>query len=166
MDDKEQRLLEARLSKLESQVDFLMKINGLDLSALRTVPDHELLKHYQDAVQLLALPTGKIPAEIAQRWSELFLQFSEYEMIRLQDIVEYEHTWEPIYLLCLRMMTVVRQHKELPSDAGLQQLYAILDRGRMNLRDSAIVMIKRHPETLPARTKVLLKGDDLANYIQ
>lgn len=166
MDDKEKRLMGARISKLESQVAFLMRINGLDLSALRSISDAELLKHYQDATQLLALPPGHIPPEVAQRWSEIFLQFSEYELIRLQDIVGYEHTWEPIYLLCLRMMTVVRQHKDLPSDVGLQQLYAILDRGRQNIRDAAIVMIKRHPEGLPPRTKMLLKGDDLSNYLQ
>ena len=157
----EQDLLEARLSVLERQMAFLLRINGLDLSALREVPDEELLKYYQDAVQLLGLRARQIPPEASERWAELFCQLSEVELVRLQHLVEYDHTWEPFYHLCIRMMTSVRQNRELSSDLGLQQLYAFLEKGRRNVRDAAVIMIKKHPDTLPKKAKILLRDNDL-----
>jgi hypothetical protein len=162
MDKEESRLMEARLATLERHVDFLMHINGLDLSALRTAPDAELLKYYQDAVQLLGLSAQQVPPEVISRWAELFLQLSEVEFVRLQNIVDYDHTWEPFYHLCLRLMTAVRQSRSLSRDVGMQHLYASLDRGRRNLRDSAILNIRKYPDTLPKKAKILLQDDDLA----
>ena len=152
-------LLQARISKLERQVEFLMRINGLDLSSLRTVSDEDLLKCYQDAVQLIGIGASKIPPEAIERWGELFLQISEIEVVRLQGIVEYHHTWEPFYLLCTMCLTAVRHHKEFGADIGLQQLYALLDRGRRNLRETAVIICKLHPEDLPDRARILLEGD-------
>ena len=162
MDEEQQRLLEARISVLERQVQFLLRVNGIDLSALRDVPDEKLLKYYRDAVQLLGFRSEQFPPEIIERWAQLFCQLSEYETARLQNIVDYEHTWEPFYHLCIRMMTTVRQHSDFASDIGLQHLYGLLDRSRKNLREIAIIMIKRHPETLPPKAKILLKEESVS----
>jgi len=157
----EQDLLQARVDQLEKQVSFLLRINGLDLSALRTVPDEQLLKLYQDAVQLLGLLQRQIPPEVIERWAELFLQLSEYEMVRLQGVIDYKHTWEPFYHLCIKLMTNVRQHPKMGEDLGLLQLYALLDKGRRNLRGIAVIMCKKYPEDLPMKARVILKGDEL-----
>lgn len=156
-------LLEARIAVLERQMGFLLRINGLDLSALREVPDEELLKYYQDAVQLLGLRANQIPPEAAERWAELFCQLSEVELVRLQQLVDYDHTWEPFYHLCIRMMTSVRQNKKLAEDLTLQHLYAFLEKGRRNVRDAAVIMIQKYPDTLPRKAKILLREDDLAS---
>lgn len=159
MSKEQQRLLEARVSVLERQVQFLLRVNGLDLSALRNVPDESLLKYYRDAVQLLGLKAEQYPPEVVERWAQLFCQLSEYETARLQNIVDYAHTWEPFYHLCVRMMTSIRQHKDFASDVGLQHLYALLDKSRKNLREVAIISIRAYPETLPPKAKVLLKEE-------
>ena len=160
MSKTQQRLLEARVSVLERQVQFLLRVNGLDLSALRNVPDEDLLKYYRDAVQLLGLKAKQYPPEAVERWAQLFCQLSEYETARLQNIVDYAHTWEPFYHLCVRMMTAVRQHKDFASDVGLQHLYALLDKSRKNLREVAIISIKAYPEALPPKARVLLKEEN------
>jgi hypothetical protein len=159
--DQDLALMRARIDKLEKQVDFLLRINGLDLSALRSVSNEVLLRYYQDAVQLLGLGTDQLPPEAIERWAELFLQLSEYEMVRLQGIVDYNHTWEPFYHLTIKLMTSVRQHKDLAGDIGLQHLYATLERGRKVIRDVAVLMCKRHPEDLPERARLLLKDGEL-----
>lgn len=156
------RKLEARIGNLERQVRFLLQVNGLDLSALREAPDDELLKYYQDVVQLLGLRGEQFAPEIMQVWGELFCQISEYELTRLQEIVEYDHTWEPFYQLCRKMMTALRQHKGFAKDTVLKNLYALLDKARKNLRDSAVIMIKKYPQELPQVAKVLLKDGPLA----
>lgn len=165
MAEEDLRLLEARLSSLERQVQFLLRINGLDLSALRSTSNEKLLKYYQDAVQLLGLKSKQYPPELVEQWADLFAQLSEYECTRLQLIVDYEHTWEPFYHLCVRMMTGLRQHKDMPTDVGMQHLYAFLDRSRKNLRDVAVMMIKKYPDTIPTKAKTLLEGDDLSAYL-
>jgi hypothetical protein len=165
-DETKFRRLEAKIEDLEAQVRFLMQINGIDLSALRTAPDEVILGLYRDAVQLLGLPGRTFDPEVVKRWSELFIQLSEYELIRIQGMVDYDHTWEPFLQLCIRMMTSVRQHEDMATSIGMQHLYALLDRGRKNLRDAAVVMIKRFPDGLTKEAKILLQDDDLAPALQ
>ena len=162
MDKEQQRLLEARVSVLERQVQFLLRINGIDLSALREVSDKQLLKYYRDVVQLLGLRNKQYPPEVIEQWAQFFCQLSEYETARLQNIVDYEHTWEPFYHLCVKMATTIRQHKDFAVDLGLQHLYGLLDKSRKNLREIAIIMIKKYPEKLPPKVKILLKEDTLS----
>lgn len=164
--EAEERLLEARVSELEKQVRFLLHINGLDVSAMRSAPDKTLLSIYQGAVQLLGIDRKKLNPESIKLWAEYFMQFSEYEFVRLQNIIDYDHTWEPLYHLCVKMMTTIRQHKNLPHDVGLQHLYAYLNKGRRNLRDSAIIMAKKYPKNLPPHAKILLKNDDPVEFLQ
>ena len=161
-EDRAKDLLEARVSYLEGLVKFLLHVNGLDYSALRDLPDQELLKYYQDAVQLLSLQSGSFPPEIIDLWAPTYIQLSEFEILRLRDIVEYHHTWEPFYTLCLKMMTALRQNPQLGSSMRLQQLYIYLEKGRRNLRDIAVVMSRKYPDALSQKAKALLTTDDLA----
>lgn len=162
MDKKQQRLLEARISILEKQVQFLLRVNGIDLSALRDVSDEQLLKYYRDIVQLLGLKRKQYPPEVVEQWAQLFCQLSEFEIARLQNLVDYEHTWEPFYHLCIKMMTTIRQHKDFAVDLGLQHLYGLLEKSRKNLRDIAIIMVDKYPDRLPLKVKTLLKTETLS----
>lgn len=156
-----ERLLESRVSVLERQVQFLLRVNGIDLSALRDAPDKQLLKYYRDVVQLLGLRRKQYPTEGIEQWAQLFCQLSEFEIVRLQNIVDYEHTWEPFYHLCVKMTTAVRQRKEFATDRGLQHLYGLLDKARKNLREIAVITIKKYPGKLPPKVKALLKEEKL-----
>jgi hypothetical protein len=154
----------ARIRILEKQVAFLLKINGLDLSALRNAPDQELLEWYRNAVTSLGL-SKPFPPEMISPWTEFFLQVSELEFRRLAGLVDYHHTWEPFYQICVKFMTDVRQHKDFGTDHHLNQLYALLDKGRRNLREAAVMILTDHPEGLPDRTKALLRCDRLLSAL-
>ena len=155
------RLLDARIDGLEKQVAFLLRVNGLDLSHFRSVKDDALLQLYQDAVQLVAVVQRGIALELIDRWAEYFIQLSEYEFTRLQPIVSFDHTWEPFFLLCTKMMTQVRHDPKMPESTRIQQLYALLDKGRKNLRDAAVIMCRKYPGTLTKRGMVMIKDGDL-----
>ena len=62
-------------------------------------------------------------------------------------------------------MTSIRQPPKFGADTGMHQLYAFLDRGRREMRNVAVVMIKKYPEGLPPKAKVLLKDDDPLAYL-
>jgi len=153
--------LAARTANIEKQLSFVLKILGMDLSALREAPDTELVKYYRDAIQLLGLRENQFAPEIIELWAELFCQFTEYEFVRLQELVEYDHTWEPFYQLCTRMMTALRHRKGFAQDSLLKNLYAYLNKGLKNLRGSAVLMMDKYPQTLSEKAKILLKEDDL-----
>ncbi|CAB4131655.1 hypothetical protein UFOVP276_64 [uncultured Caudovirales phage] len=155
------RLTDARIANLEKQIAFLIRVNGLDLSAFRNATDEELLTIYRDAVHMLSVIHRPVALEIIERWSNYFIQFSEYEFTRLQPIVRFDHTWEPFFLLCVKMMTQVRQDKKLGETPAIQQLFATLDKGRRNLRDAAVTMCRKYPDSLTAKGKVILKDNDL-----
>ena len=159
------RLLDAKVSNLEKQIEFLLRVNGLDLSKMRNATDEELLGLYQDAAHLLAIVNKGLDLGIVERWSEFFLQLSEYEFTRLQPIVSYEHPWEPFFELCAKMMTHVRQHKQLGESTRIQRLYALLDKGRRNIRDAAVVMCQKYPETLPLKARTLIGDDDITAHL-
>jgi hypothetical protein len=160
-EEPEVRELKARLSNLERQVDFLLRINGLDISRLREAPDEELLRYYRDAVHLLGIREEQFDSEVVQLWSELFCQLSEYEFTRLQKLVDYDHTWEPFYQLCIHMMTAIRHKKGFSRMPTLKNAYAYLEKARKNIRDSAVIMIKKYPDQLPHISQVLLKDSPL-----
>jgi len=162
MNQLEELAIQVRI--LEKQVAFLLKINGLDLSALRNAPDTELLMWYRNAVTLLG--TSKtIPPEMISPWAEIFLQLSEMELHRIADLVEYRHTWEPFYQVAVKCMTHVRQHADFSRDLHLQQLYAVLDKGKRNIRDAAVIILTEHPKGLPPRAKALLRSDDVLRHL-
>jgi hypothetical protein len=161
MSDGEITKLEARVKNLEGQVAFLLRVNGLDLSALRNAPDGDLLKIYRDSIQILGLQTKDLAPEACVQWAELFCQISEFELVRLQQLVDYDHTWEPFYTLCVRMMTATRHAKGFAKNGELHHLYAFLEKGRKNLRNSAVIMVQKYPQSIPQSVKVLLK-DELA----
>ena len=153
----------ARVRVLERQVAFLLKINGLNLSEFRTMSDGDLMDLYRSAVQMV--DDRKFNLELIETWSETFMQVSEVEMVRLQPMVEYDHTWEPFYLLCVRMATTVRVHPKLPESMRVQHLYAALDKGRRNIRECALMMIQKFPKTLSRKARAIAFDEDLAYWL-
>jgi hypothetical protein len=153
-----ERLLEARVATLEAQIKFLLRLNGMDTSALREASDGDLLKCYQEAVGLLGIPHQKLPIETMERWVELFLQLSEVELVRIQGLVGYEYPWEPFYQLCTHFQTALRRSKRFTRDPGMKGLYGVLERARRNLRDGAVVMARKRPHNYPPKVKALLSG--------
>ena len=161
----DQRMLEARITALEKQVAFLLRINGLDLSGMRQAKDEDLLKLYQDAAQLTAVIHKGVDLEVIERWSEFFIQLTELEFVRLQKVIDFDHPWEPFFLLCVKMLTQVRQDPKIGESLRLQNLYALLNKGRKNLRDSAVVMCQKYSASVSTQAKVLLKNEDLLAYL-
>jgi hypothetical protein len=160
----ENKLLRARISALEKTVQFLLRLNGMDLSELRNASDGDLHEHYIDAVRTLKGDHPKM--EKATYWADLFVKISEYELLRLRDITGYPHTWEPFYLLCVKYMTFVRKHPRLGKEPPLLRLYALLEKGRASLRDSAIIMLRLSEDKLGPRTRILIKDDELARILK
>lgn len=162
---KDQATLESKVAILEKQVAFLLRVNGVELSKMREASDADLLALYQDAVHMVSVVSRPLALEVIERWAEYFLQISEYELARIRHVVKFDHTWEPFYLLCIKMMTQVRHGAEVLESIRVQQLYALLEKGRKNLRDSAIMMSRKYSDTLSPQGQALLRDGDLLGHI-
>jgi len=159
------RQLESKVAVLEKQVTFLLKVNGFHLSEMRKISDENLLRLYQDAVHLVAVVRKGIALEVVERWAEIFLQLSEVEMVRLQPIIGFDHTWEPFYLLCTKMLTQVRESKEVKTQVRVQQLFALLEKGRQGLQSCGVMMCHRFQDTLTDTGRTLIEVGDLINQL-
>ena len=158
--------LEAQVSSLERLVQFLLKVNGLDLSALRGASDRDLLKLYQNVILLLPIPASGIDPEVMKRWAETFLQLSEFELTRIKLMVDYDHTWQPFYQACSKMLAEIRRQPEFSANVDLQTLYGVLDRGRRNLRDAAVLLIQNASSEPPPMIKTLLRECQAPNTLK
>ena len=120
--------------------------------------ESSLIKNMLEVVARVRQDHGNKPVE------RITVELSEFEFVRLQEIVDYEHTWEPFYNLVIRMMTAVRRAKGFMRNGTLKQLYAYLEKGRKSLRDSAVIMIKKsdRPQELPQVAQTLLKDNLIA----
>ena len=159
--DTEQRELESRVAVLEKQVAFLLRVNGFHLSEMRKAPDEALLRLYQDAVHVVSVVRKGIALEVVEHWAEIFLQLSEVEMVRLQPIIGFDHTWEPFYLLCTKLLTQVRDSKEINTSVQVQQLFSLLEKGRQSLQACGVMMCHKFQHSLTDTGRALIRDGDL-----
>jgi hypothetical protein len=163
--DDELRQLESKVSVLEKQVTFLLKVNGFHLSEMRKISDEALLRLYQDSVHVISVIRKGVALEIVEHWAEIFLQLSEVEMVRLQPIVGFDHTWEPFYVLCIKLMTQVRTCAEIKTSTRVQQLFSLLEKGRQGLQACGVMMCRKFQDTLTDTGRALIKDGDLMAFL-
>jgi len=161
--DEKIQLLEARISALERGLELLLKASGIDMYGLRDLSATQLLEYYRQAVSLLGLRELFLTDDEIEEWAKIFNQLSEIECTKLQTLVEYDHTWEPFYELCLRLQASLRRRPSFAIDPVGRELYALLEKGRKNLQAVAAVCMKNDPQQAPYRAQILLK--DFEDYM-
>jgi len=144
MPPEEQRrrivFLEQKVSRLEEALELMFQVNQMSSSRMETMEDEDLLKLYHSIVE----------TEIAKEWTlhrilsccEVFMRISEVEIERLNDLVDTKTSWRPFYELCLKQLRYVTTHEEFPVDINMQRSRDLLSRGRMNLRELAVLFIE------------------------
>lgn len=133
------RTVKIRLSSIEHKLDFLMRVNGLDVSALRDAKIDVLLAAYDEVCEFLQLSPHGIPYTDMAKWAGLFLEFTELEYERLVNPTMDMQPWKPFHLLCRHLMNTLRQKKGFSTHRGMQETYRLLDKARKQIAQSALV---------------------------
>jgi excisionase family DNA binding protein len=128
-----------RIHSVESRLDFIMQVLGLEISALRDKPIEMLLKIYTDAMVAASENPRFIRFEQARRWADVLCQFTELEFQRLVGPTQDIHPWKPIFNLCVNLLTDFRRRKRFGTDLSMQQTYRVLDKARKQLSQAALV---------------------------
>jgi len=163
--------IKIRLHSLDEKINFLMRVNGIDVSVLRDASTETLLALYDEAEDFLEIKIRKIRPDVMLQWAEIFLQFSEIEFERLVAPTLQQETWQPFYRLCLSMMKDLRRRKKFQSSLNSQRTYRLLDKARRSLVAAAAVFTKSRasnlgPTRVPNILRIGLRKDTLDRYIE
>lgn len=163
--------IKVRLHSIESKIDFLMRVNGLDISGLRDISDEDLIKLYQSICDLLVHDIHDVSFREMDKWAELFCQFTEIEFDRLWLMTQEMRPWYPIHATCIYMMRSLRRRKHFTNNHDMQQTYRLLDKARTNLSRAIVVYMEAKTEELGPAEKHRLHAvhmfeDSLGRYIE
>jgi excisionase family DNA binding protein len=164
------KTIKLRLHSIEHKLDFLMRVNGLDVSALRDAKTEVLLSAYDEVCEFLQVDSFNISWDQMQEWAKIFLQFTELEYERLVGPTMDAQPWKPFQLLCRHLMESLRRKKGFGSHPQMQQTYRLLDKARRHIAQSALVFEEFRSDHLGARRVAELVGfgveeDSLDRYI-
>jgi len=164
------KTVKIRLHSIDSKLDFLMRVNGLDVSSLRDAKIEVLLSAYDEICEFLQMNVYNIPREQMEEWAKVFLQFTELEYERLVGPTMDSQPWKPVHQLCSHFMNALRRKKGFATHPKMQQTYRLLDKARKQISQAALVFEEvRSPKLGPRRVaEVAAFGaevDSLDRYI-
>lgn len=164
------RTIKLRLFSIEHKLDFLMHVNGLDVSALRDAKISVLLTAYDEVCEFLEVAAYNVPREQMDEWAGVFLQFTELEYERLVGPTMDDQPWKPFSQLCRHFMNTLRRRKGFGSHPKMQQTYRLLDKARKQIAQSALVFEESRSARLGPRrvaelTRFGVEEDSLDRYI-
>jgi hypothetical protein len=160
-----------RLHGIEHKLDFLMYVNGLNVSSLRDSHTEDLLKIYDEVCEFLDLNAYDLPHDQMTEWAKLLLQFTELEFSRLIKPTQDMKPWRPFYQLCIHLMNSLRRKKGFSSHPKMQQTYRLLEKARKGLSQAALIFEETHAGMESSQRVAKIAGlgiteDSLDRYIE
>jgi hypothetical protein len=164
------KTIKIRLHGIEHKLDFLMHVNGLDVSSLRDAKIEVLLSAYDEVCEFLHISVYDVPRDQMEEWAKVFLQFTEIEYERLIGPTMDAQPWKPFHNLCRHLMASLRRKKGFSTHPKMQQTYRILDKARKHIAQAAVVFEEvRSSQLGPRRVAELarlgIEEDSLDRYI-
>jgi hypothetical protein len=145
------KTIKLRLHSIEHKLDFLMHVNGLDVSALRDAKIEVLLAAYDEVTEFLQVDASGISWDQMEEWAKVFLQFTELEYERLVGPTMDAQPWKPFQLLCRHLMDTLRRKKGFTTHPQMQQTYRLLDKARRHIAQSAMVFEESRSDHVGAK---------------
>jgi hypothetical protein len=162
--------IKMRLHSIDERVNFLMRVNGLDVSCLRDVEISILLGIYDEIEELVETGSNQIEYTKMEEWGRILLQFSEIEFQRLVAPTQNMKPWIPFHQLCLHLMSGLRRKKGFASHQGMQEAYRVLEKARKSLALAITIFNEGQaahlgPQTVKKIAPYGLREDSLDRYI-
>lgn len=167
------RMLKAvgtRLNSIEQRLDFLMHVNGLDVSLLRDAKTEQLVEIYDKVTEMEDEAPTNTNHKDMRKLAEVFLQFTELEYHRLVSPTLDTHPWTHFQNLCRHLMTTLRRRKEFIGNPDTQQTYRLLDKARKHIATSALSFeelrsAKSGPKEMGKIVKYGVSRDSFDRYV-
>ena len=162
--------IKMRLHSIDERMNFLMRVNSLDVSCLRDAKIETLLQIYDEVEEFEDLGDVSIPYTKMNDWAKVFLQFSEIEFQRLVAPTQNLKPWLPFHTLCLKLMRALRRRKGFANHQNMQETYRLLEKSRKSLALAITIFNESQaphlgPETVKRIAPHGLRADSLDRYI-
>lgn len=159
-----------RLHAIDNKLDFLMHINGLDVSTLRDADTDTLVSLYDEASDFLDLELDLVPVDQVEQWSIVLMQVTELELERLVAPCQDYEPWKPFHELCRRLLLSLRRRKGFKSNGRMQEVYRMLDKARKSIGQATVVFTEKYASELGPKKRssvfmVEARMDSLDRYI-
>jgi excisionase family DNA binding protein len=160
-----------RLYSIEHKLDFLMYVNGLNVSSLRDSHTEDLLAIYDEVCEFIDLNSFDIPHDKMVEWAKLLLQLTELEFSRLIKPTQDMKPWRPFYQLCVHLMKSLRRKKGFAHHPKMQQAYRLLEKARKGISQAALIFEETHAGMESSKRVAKVAGfgmteDSLDRYIE
>lgn len=146
--------LETKVRRLEETLNLVLEVNGMAASRFIKMEDIDLHRLYQEVER--ALGEEEWSVEEMVRLCEIFVKITEVEVDRLNELLNTDHSWQPLYRLCLHMTRYVATQPDLTTNLDLQRVRDLLHAGRKNLSTIAVLFVEKAGQIGPSR-KLLAK---------
>ena len=159
-----------KLHAIDRRLDFLMHVNGLDISTLRDMDTDTLIRLYDEVSDFLELNLDRVPPPQIRQWAHILMQITELELDRLVGPCQDLEPWKPFHEMCQRMLISLRTRKRFGVDGTMQETYRLLDKARKSLGQAIVVFTEKHASEIGPRKRSRLfaieaRMDSLDRYI-
>ena len=135
---KKFRELQARVRKLEAQIDVLMRI--LDTKQLPLgLTEDECVELFTAAE---ASANERLTVDHVDAWLPVLLRIDENDLSTIEKNIKTARPWVPFLDLCLSLIVFVTSHKEYNMSLELQASHKELAEARRRLRLSALLYLE------------------------
>lgn len=135
---KKFRELQARVRKLEAQIDVLMRI--LDTKQLPLgLTEDECVELFTAAE---ASANERLTVNHVDAWLPVLLRIDENDLSTIEKNIKTARPWVPFLDLCLSLIVFVTSHKEYNMSLELQASHKELAEARRRLRLSALLYLE------------------------
>jgi len=165
------KTIKIRLHSIEKNIDFLMHVNGLDVSSLRDAPTEHLMFLYEEVCHYLDMKkTRDVETAIMVKWAEVLIQVTEVELERLVGPTQNVEPWRPFYDMCRLFMSELRKRKSFPHSGPMQHAYRLLDKARKSIGIAIVVFTESRaadigPRKMSRLYHLEVTSDSLTRYI-
>lgn len=147
-------MAEQEIRRLRLSVNLLFEVNNLAASRFANMTDPELLSLFETITNACDLDNWNLN-EI-DKFAELFIQVTEVEVDRINELSNIDNAWLPLLQLCTKLTRRIVSDRELSTNINLQKIHTKLMMGRKNLSAVALFFIEK-AGVMTASRKLLSK---------
>lgn len=135
---KSYRKLQAKVSRLEAQLNVVLKI--LDTNQI------SLGVSAEEAIELVSAATTTLDSvlsvEHTEAWLPILLALDEHDLESIQAASKIDKPWQPFLSLCISLIVYITGNKNYTTDLSMQMLHKELAEARRRLRLAALLYIE------------------------
>lgn len=159
---KNYKELKAKVSRLEAQIELLMRI--IDTNTIELGITEESGKELFAAA--LSTLDSTLTEEHATAWLPVLMSLNEFDLEKIQKATNTDKPWYPFLSLCVALIVYVTGNKHYATSLTLQSMHKELTEARRRIRLSALIYIEGKGPMIEVDNLVTTRPDTVAEIVK